>query len=152
MGSFDVGLPTFALATMKVFKHLLTKIKGLIKGENKSHFDRPAVSLPNLMDENDKTEERKRRASDSNTTSTTSTLKSGNYYRKRSSRSASRDETPLVREPAYDNAKELRESLIRSTPDLSLHRLHENALMNRKNTFGSLGTELDSEMEEDSRV
>ena len=103
--------------------------------------------MPNLIDENDKTEERKRRASDSNTTSATSTLKSGNYYRKRSSRSASRDETPLVREPAYDNAKELRESLIRSTPDLSLHHLHENAIMNRKNTFGSLGTELDSEME-----
>ena len=35
MVSFDVGLLTFALATMKVFKHLLTKIKGLIKGENK---------------------------------------------------------------------------------------------------------------------
>ena len=132
------------------------KIFGRIFKNNEkfqSHFDRPAVSLPNLTDENDKTEERKRRASDSNTTSATSTLKSGNY-RKRSSRSASNpwDETPLVREPAYEDAKKLRESLIRSTPDLSLHHLHETALMNRKNTFGSLGTELDSEMEEDSRV
>ena len=107
-----------------------------------SKFDRPAVSLPNLIDENDKTEDReklkKRRASDSNTTAT-STMKS--------SRSGSRDETPLVREPAYEDSTGLRKSLINNTQDF----FHEKIILNRKGTFGSLGSEftpdsLDSEM------
>lgn len=132
------GNGVLAVATMKVFKHLLTKIRGLIK-RNKSDFDRPAVSMPDLSEKNDKTEERKRRASDSYTT-----IKSGHAsYHNRSSRLANRDETPLVREPAYEDAKGLRESLMSTTPDI----LHENAIMNRKDTFGSLGTELDSEIE-----
>ena len=55
----------------------------------------------------------------------------------KSSRSGSRDETPLVREPAYEDSTGLRKSLINNTQDF----FHEKIILNRKGTFGSLGSE-----------
>ena len=96
------------------------------------------MSLPNLIDERDKTEERKRRASESNTSTINPGRAGDNQCPKKVSRSsASRDdyEYGLAREPAY---LDIRESLTKRTPDFYL----EQKTLNRKGTFGSLGMEI----------
>merc|ERR1719466_108370 len=92
---------------MKAFKHVLTKIKRLIKKQNDAELSKPTFSLPNLIEDGPDSEE-KRRASDSNKTSTTSHRSPAITREIRSSslpQQNFKDETKLIREAAYDDSR-----------------------------------------------